>query len=194
MHETWISTLTPIKLSKLINNLHQEISKLVQIVVRLPASTSSPAMYWKILFEPENLQGNMPEKPWHPQKSQVKCWTGLRNPIQLWGSIMHFRKLNIQNRAELQPPIGNELRLNNLQAFKRYSVLIQKHPFKGALRTRCFENVQQIYRRTLMPKYHFNKVLWNFIETTFRHGCSPVIFCIFLENFVLRTPLKSFFY
>ena len=36
--------------------------------------------------------------------------------------------------------------------------LTRKQPFKGALRKRCFENMQQIYRRTPMPKCDFNKV------------------------------------
>ena len=35
---------------------------------------------------------------------------------------------------------------------------------------RCSKNLQQIYRRTHLPKYDFNKV----VETALRHGCSPV--------------------
>ena len=34
----------------------------------------------------------------------------------------------------------------------------QKQPPRGVLRKRCFENIQQIYRRTPMPKCDFNKV------------------------------------
>ena len=36
--------------------------------------------------------------------------------------------------------------------------LIQKQPSKGVLKKRCSENMQQIYRRTPMPKCDFNKV------------------------------------
>ena len=45
--------------------------------------------------------------------------------------------------------------------------------------------MQQIYSRTLMPKFEFNKValLYNFIEITLRHGCSPVNFLP-----IFRTP------
>ena len=50
----------------------------------------------------------------------------------------------------------------------------QKHPSSGVLRKRCSENMKQIYRKTLMPKCDFNKLLSNFIKITFRHGCSPV--------------------
>ena len=34
----------------------------------------------------------------------------------------------------------------------------QKQPSSGALRKRCSENMQQIYKRTHMPKSDFNKV------------------------------------
>ena len=40
--------------------------------------------------------------------------------------------------------------------------IIQKQPSKGILRKRCSENMQQIYRRTLMPKCDFNKAAKNF--------------------------------
>ena len=33
----------------------------------------------------------------------------------------------------------------------------QKQPPRGVLKKRCSENMQQIYRRTLMPKCDFNK-------------------------------------
>ena len=45
----------------------------------------------------------------------------------------------------------------------------QKQPPRGVLKKWCSENMQQIYRRTPMPKCDFNKV-----EITLRHGCSPV--------------------
>ena len=44
-------------------------------------------------------------------------------------------------------------------------ILFQKQPSRGVLRKRCPENMQQIYRRTPMPKCDFNKVsqqlYWN---------------------------------
>ena len=36
---------------------------------------------------------------------------------------------------------------------------VQKQPLRGVPRKRCSENMQQIYRRTPMPKCDFNKVL-----------------------------------
>ena len=35
---------------------------------------------------------------------------------------------------------------------------MQKQPFRGVIKKRCSENMQQIYRRTPMPKCDFNKV------------------------------------
>ena len=52
----------------------------------------------------------------------------------------------------------------------------QKHPSRGVLRKKCSVNMQQIYRRTPMPKYDFNKVA---LHATF---C-----CIFSEHLFLRT-------
>ena len=39
---------------------------------------------------------------------------------------------------------------------------------------RCYENMQQIYRCTAMPKCDINKVAKNFIKITLPHGFSPV--------------------
>ena len=48
----------------------------------------------------------------------------------------------------------------------------QKQPSRGVLRKRCFENVNQIYRRKPMPKCDF---------------------CIFSEHLFVRTPLNGCF-
>ena len=45
----------------------------------------------------------------------------------------------------------------DLRLFYFY-VTIQKQPPRGDPRKRCSENIQQIYRRTPMPKCAFNKV------------------------------------
>ena len=55
-------------------------------------------------------------------------------------------------------------------------------------RKRCSENMQQIYRRTPMPKIDFNKVASNFIEIALRHGCSTVnLLHIFRTAFIKNT-------
>ena len=46
--------------------------------------------------------------------------------------------------------------------FSKYShktiEITQKQPHRGVLKKRCSENMQQIYRRTPMPKCDFNEV------------------------------------
>ena len=59
----------------------------------------------------------------------------------------------------------------------------QKQPSRGILRKKCSENMQQIYRRTPMPKYDFNKVAKHI-----RHGCSPLNLL-----HIFRTPLEGCF-
>ena len=39
-----------------------------------------------------------------------------------------------------------------------FVVIFQEQPSRGVLKKRCSENMQQIYRRTPMPKCNFNKV------------------------------------
>ena len=50
---------------------------------------------------------------------------------------------------------------------------LQKRPFRGVLEKRCSENMQQIYRRTPMPKCDFNKVPFSeqFFNRTPLNGC-----------------------
>ena len=51
----------------------------------------------------------------------------------------------------------------------------QKQPSIGALRKKCSENMQPIYRRSPMPKCDFNKVAYcSLTEIALRHGCSPI--------------------
>ena len=54
------------------------------------------------------------------------------------------------------------------------SLTVQKQPSRGVLMKRCSENMQQIYKKTPMPKCDFNKVACNFIEIALRHGYLPV--------------------
>ena len=62
---------------------------------------------------------------------------------------------------------------------------IQRQPFRGVLKKRCTENMQQFYRRTLMPKCDFNKAAF---EIGLWHGCSPVNFLnIFRAHFSKNT-------
>ena len=105
--------------------------------------------------------------------------------------------------------ISSEELLNLLREFSIlrisiYSNICQIQLFRGALRKRGSENMQQIYRRTPMPSCNFNKsaaisikLLSNFIENALRHRCSPVnLLHIFRTPFTRNTsgqPLLSCF-
>ena len=69
----------------------------------------------------------------------------------------------------------------------------QKQPSRGILRKRCSENIQQIYRRTPMPKCDFNKVL-GLVHWCFGIGALLSVCCIFSEHIFLRTPLDGCFW
>ena len=47
--------------------------------------------------------------------------------------------------------------ISKCRAYLKFTNL-QKQSSRGVFRKRCFENMQQIYRRTLIPKCDFNKV------------------------------------
>ena len=53
--------------------------------------------------------------------------------------------------------IVTTLTLHGLKVYQNKN-LLQKQPPKGVFKERCSENMQQIYRRTSMPKCDFNKV------------------------------------
>ena len=79
---------------------------------------------------------------------------------------------------------------------KSQSLFLQKQPPKGVSRKRCSENMQQIYRRTPMPKCDFNKVAkqlnWNHTWTwVFSSKCASYLLT---EHLFLRTPLDSCFW
>ena len=87
---------------------------------------------------------------------------------------------------------------------------IQKQPSWGDLRKRCSKYLQQIYRRTPIPKCGFNELAlqlyWNrtlarvfacrfaayFIEITLQHGCSPknLMHILFKSHFDMGVILK----
>ena len=73
-----------------------------------------------------------------------------------------------------------------------YHKICTEQPSRGVLRKSCSENMQQIYRRTPMPKCDFNKVS-NFIEIALPHGCSPVnLLHVFRRAFSRNTSGRPF--
>ena len=54
--------------------------------------------------------------------------------------------------------ITSDLLIPKCCIIKNLIFLWQKQPLRGVFKKRCSENMQQIYRRTFMPKCDFNKV------------------------------------
>ena len=61
----------------------------------------------------------------------------------------------------------------------------QKQPSRGALIKRCSENMQQIYRRTTIPKSDFNKIA---LQLYWNHTSALVFFCKLLHVFRTHFP------
>ena len=66
--------------------------------------------------------------------------------------------------------------MNHEKQNKKKVTFLQKQPFRAVFRERCSENMQQIYRRTPIPKCDFNKVGKDI-----------------LEHVLLRTPVDGYF-
>ena len=86
---------------------------------------------------------------------------------------------------------------------------MQKQPPRRVLSKRCSENMQQIYKRTAIPKCDFNKdfkitlrhscssvnLQSLFIDITLWHGCSPVnLLHIFRTAFTKNTSASVYIY
>ena len=75
---------------------------------------------------------------------------------QVWKNIMKPKFCNYFNSPDASISYQNDFLDHHYQ----------KQPFRGVLRKKCSKNMEQIYRRTPMPKSDFNKVTkhfyWNY--------------------------------
>ena len=72
-----------------------------------------------------------------------RCSSGV---LEFWNTVLYFSTIAEFSSVMLQAIICKHI------------YMLQKRPFRGVIRKSCSENMQQIYRRTHMPKYGFNKV------------------------------------
>ena len=75
--------------------------------------------------------------------------------LKVINDLSGARKLQQMYKCKIVVIFIKEVDIYNLKLSK---LLLQKQPLKGVLEKRCSENMQQIYRRTHMPKCNFNKV------------------------------------
>ena len=74
------------------------------------------------------------------------------NRFKIYHSIKYLKvQSNLHRFILSETSLAQSSRVHNMS-------LIQKQPPRGVPRKRCSENMQRIYRRTLMPKCDFNKV------------------------------------
>ena len=74
--------------------------------------------------------------------------------LKVTNDLNGARKLQQLYKCKIVVIFIKEVDIYNLKLSK---LLLQKQPLKGVLEKRCSENMQQIYRRTPMPKCNFNK-------------------------------------
>ena len=77
---------------------------------------------------------------------------------KLWKKLFWQHKYNIEK--DKMAKINNINNINNIK-----QTTYQNQPSRGVLKKRCSENMQQIYRRTPMPKCDFNKVALQYLRT-----------------------------
>ena len=88
----------------------------------------------------------------------VKATSEMKSDITL--KYLPSRDSLIQNQDDVTVVFNTSWENHIRSNFEHHNYLNsrQKQSSRGVLRKRCSENMQQIYRRTPMPKSDFNKV------------------------------------
>ena len=100
-----------------------------------------------------SFQKNMCAR-WSQRKlkiSHIFYWSHI--PISVISVVLHYEQLY---RAPTS--VNDEILLEYYFGTLNFDSFSQKQPFRGVLSKRCSENIQQIYKRTVMSKCDFNKV------------------------------------
>ena len=111
--------------------------------------------------------------------------------LDTFGSVFITIEYNNKRHTEANYIKYSELKVSKKMS-KKFSYLlenlqicnVQKQPFRDVLGKRCSENMQQIYKRTPMPKCQSN-----FIEIALRHEYSSVNLL-----HIFRTPFPKNIY
>ena len=92
------------------------------------------------------------------KKYKVKCSFRKHERLiylKVTNDLNGARKLQQMCKCKIVVIFIKEVDIYNLKLSK---LLLQKQPLRGVFEKRCSENIQQIYRRTPIPKCNFNKV------------------------------------
>ena len=118
----------------------------------------------ELMFKPtigshdQNFLGN-----WYSKLKQFS-WSLMKDRVQFCDKITTeslLKSNTIQEQFKLfETEIKNnfEIKTESYHPFMTHQGYGRKQPLRGVPRKRCSENMQQICRRTPMPKCYFNKV------------------------------------
>ena len=123
------------------------------------------------------------------------CWskTNIRRNLEIKSKkLTLFQTRNQQTNIFIYvfyifsiPLSGKLLLWGFSKVIKCYSDLFYKQPSRAVLRKRCSENMQQIYKKTLMPNCDFNKLA----KQLYRNCISAWLFCykfgVYFKNIFL---------
>ena len=101
------------------------------------------------------------------------CFKGSSSCTDL---ILTSRKYSFKNTTSYETGLSDPHHM----ILTMLKTTFQKQSSRGFLRKRCSENIQQIYRRTPMPKCDFNKVA---LQLYWNHTSGWVISCKFTAYF-----------
>ena len=153
-------------------NLHFEPFPNIQSLRRFDWSflQSSKYIYGKLWYK-EKLFGKFQGLLWFTRKIVLYSLTKLGN-FQRWTNIPWLRRFTIGFWE------------TSKQIYRKLQYLEKrKQPSRRVLRKRCSETIQQIYRRTLMPKCDFNK----FAKQLYWNCTSPRVFSCKLDVYFQNT-------
>ena len=98
------------------------------------------------------------------------------SPLFKFSFIHNFKHMHLLLTKIADQRIGEKY----LFRLSRKTWNVQKQPSRGVLSKRCSDNMQQIYRRTLMPKCDFKKAA---LQLYWNHTSVWVFYCKFAAYF-----------
>ena len=97
-------------------------------------------------------------------------WNKIEQNFKSFDNIFSVVATYLQKRNNVSLPL----------VLSRVNCIVQKQPSRGVLRRWCSENMQQIYRRTPMPKSDLNKVT---LQLYWKHTSTWMFSCKFPAYF-----------
>ena len=129
-----------------------------------------PWFYWQNMVW--NMELGISVQWLKPSELQLRLrWAFVFILEIIWslGSLFHWEKKTLSQFFLSAICFEEKLYQVSKKPLKYVMCKVQKQHSRDIPSKSCSENMQQIYRRTTMPKCDFNKVACNFIEITLWH-------------------------